>query len=248
MAKPIPLSELPVVKSDNFEQFSPEDFQSGTVILLDKPQDWSSFDLVKFVRNRLPVKKVGHAGTLDPLATGLLIVCTGKATKTISQIQELEKEYVATVKFGESTASYDAAMEPNEIAEWQHITEEEIKEKLSTIFTGNIQQKPPAYSALRVGGRRMYELARKGKEIEIKARPVVIHEIELLKINLPEIILKVRCGKGTYIRSLAHDLGLELSSRAHLTSLRRTKTGHFNVNNALTPELFNSLIKPKSDG
>ncbi|TVR15567.1 MAG: tRNA pseudouridine(55) synthase TruB [Balneolaceae bacterium] len=248
MAKPIPLSELPVINSDNFEQFSPDYYQAGTVILLDKPRDWSSFDLVKYVRNRLPVKKVGHAGTLDPLATGLLIVCTGKATKTISQIQELAKEYVATIKFGESTASYDAAMEPDEIAVWQHITEEKIIEKLSTVFTGNIQQKPPAYSALRIGGRRMYELARKGKEIEIKARPVVIHEIELMEVKLPEIVLRVRCGKGTYIRSLAHDLGLELSSRAHLTALRRTKTGDFDVDDAITPETFKSLIKPKSDG
>ncbi|MCC5940602.1 MAG: tRNA pseudouridine(55) synthase TruB [Balneolaceae bacterium] len=248
MAKAIPLSELPVLQSDNFEQFGPEEYQNGSVILMDKPLEWSSFDLVKYVRNRLPVKKVGHAGTLDPLATGLLVICTGRATKSISQIQEMEKEYVATVKFGESTASYDAAMEPDNIAPWEHITEESIRESISKEFTGEIQQKPPKYSALRVGGRRMYDLARKGKEIEINPRPVVVHDIELLAMALPEITLKVRCGKGTYIRSLAHDLGLALNSLGHLTALRRTITGHFDVNNSLTPDLFNSLIKSKRDG
>jgi len=248
MANPIPLSELPVLQSDNFEQFSEEMYQKGSVILMDKPLDWSSFDLVKFARNRLPVKKVGHAGTLDPLATGLLILCTGKATKSISQIQNLEKEYVATIKFGESTASYDAAMEPDNTAPWQHITEKAVLDVIKTNFTGEIEQKPPKYSALKVGGRRMYDLARKGKEIEINPRPVVIREIEVLEMILPEIIVRVQCGKGTYIRSLAHDLGLALNSLGHLTALRRTKTGHFDVQYALTPDVFNSFIKSKQDG
>ncbi len=243
MAKVIPLSELPILKSDQLDDFDTGNFQTGTVILMDKPPEWSSFDLVKFVRNRIPAKKVGHAGTLDPLATGLLVVCSGKATKTISQIQELEKEYVATIKFGESTASYDAALEPDNTAPWEHITEKSILETLQTSFMGEIQQKPPIYSALRVGGRRMYDLARKGKDVEVTARPVFIHEIELLSVELPKITVRVRCGKGTYIRSIAHDLGKELGSLGHLTALRRTKTGHFDVNLALTPDTFNNWIK-----
>lgn len=246
MAKVIPLSDLPVFQSGSTETIAKEDFQKGAVILMDKPQNWTSFDLVKYVRNRVPAKKVGHAGTLDPLATGLLVICTGKATKSISQIQELEKTYVAGIRFGASTASYDAAMEPDETAEWNHITEKEIKSALTAKFTGVIQQVPPKYSALLVGGKRMYDLARKGLDLQPEARPVEIHEIDVLSVNLPDITITVRCGKGTYIRSLAHDLGIALNSRAHLADLRRTKTGIFHVNKAFTPENFNSIMTNRS--
>lgn len=243
--KAIPLNELPVADRNSLSSFTEEDYKSGSVLLLDKPLEWSSFQVVKYVRNRLPVKKVGHAGTLDPLATGLLVLCCGKATKSISQIQNGEKEYVAEVKFGESTPSYDAALDPDEFVEWDHIKEEDIRSKLEELFTGTISQKPPIYSAIKVKGERLYKKARRGETVEIKPRDVHIYEIELLKCDMPRVTMRIRCGKGTYIRSLAHDLGIALGSRAHLAGLRRTKIGAFHVDDAMTPEEFN--IKIESD-
>jgi len=217
-------------------------FNPGAIILMDKPKDWSSFDVVKYVRSRVPVKKVGHAGTLDPLATGLLICCCGKATKTISQFHQLQKVYSATIKFGASTPSFDAATEADQKADWKHITESALKELLYSRFTGDIMQKPPIYSALRVNGKRLYKYARKGQNVEIAERPVTVYDIQIDSFNLPEVNLTVTCGKGTYIRSLAHDIGVAMGSRAYLSDLQRTHTGRYSVKNAFTPSEIDDFL------
>jgi tRNA pseudouridine55 synthase len=240
--KAIPLSELPVFDKQVDNKFQTDLFSSGAVILIDKPLEWSSFHAVKFVRNRIPPKKVGHAGTLDPLATGLLVLCSGKATKSISQIQDQQKTYIADIRFGASTPSYDAATEPDVTAEWKHITQEEIAVSLKKDFSGVISQVPPIYSAIKVKGERLYKLARRGEDVEIKPRNVQIFDTEILEYNLPDIKLKVTCGKGTYIRSLAHDLGILLQSRAHLIGLRRTMIGDFDVEHAFTPDEFDIFL------
>jgi tRNA pseudouridine55 synthase len=241
--KAIPLEELPVVSKLNTEVPDPEIYSSGAVILMDKPLDWSSFHVVKYVRHRIPPKKVGHAGTLDPLATGLLVLCSGKATKSISQIQGQKKKYTATIRFGASTPSYDSATEPDETAAWEHITEEMIRDVLIEQFSGEIDQVPPIYSAIKVKGERLYKLARRGEDVDLKPRPVVIHNTKIEKLQFPEITISVECGKGTYIRSLAHDLGIALESRAHLTALRRTAIGNFDVSKAFLPEEFDTFMK-----
>lgn len=246
--KAIPLSELPVISAHSESSTSPEVFQSGAVILMNKPMEWSSFHVVKYVRNRIPAKKVGHAGTLDPLATGLLILCSGRATKSISQIQTLPKTYVGSIMFGTSTPSYDSATEADQTSGWKHITEDMIRKKLSDNFSGTIMQKPPLYSAIKVKGERLYKVARRGETADIKARPIEIYDIDLLSVDLPLVTLKIHCGKGTYIRSLAHDLGLALNSRAHLIDLKRTETGHFSVEDAMQPEEFDSFIKTLNNG
>src|SRR6056297_2749350 len=245
MAVAIPLSELPIVdRNTDPNSFPKENFTTGAVLVMNKPLEWSSFHLVKFIRYRVPPKKVGHAGTLDPLATGVLVVCTGKATKSI---QQLPKEYVAKITFGASTPSYDAALEPDETAPWEHITEEKIEAVLKSDFTGEIMQKPPIYSAIKVKGERLYKKARRGEKVEIIPRPVQIYHTELLSVDLPEIKLRIKCGKGTYIRSIAHDLGLALGSRAYMSGLERTAIGSFNVDNALTEEEFNQFMKTYLD-
>ena len=241
--KAIPLDQLPLFSKSFAEEFDPEQFKTGTVYLLDKPLEWSSFDVVKFVRNRIKVKKTGHAGTLDPLATGLLVLCSGKATKSISQVQDQPKEYLAEITFGKSTPSYDAALEPDEEAGWQHITEQMISEVLASEFSGVIAQKPPIYSAIKMKGERLYKKARRGEEVEIEPRNVEILETEILEYIAPILKLRVKCGKGTYIRSLAHDLGLALNSRAFMSALRRTAIGGFHVDNAVTPEQFDQILK-----
>lgn len=249
MAKPaIPVSDLPVIRSTSPFPSDPEIFIEGAIILMDKPMGWSSFDLVKFIRNRIPPKKVGHAGTLDPMATGLLILCSGKATKSISQIQSMEKRYVTTIRFGASTPSFDAATEIDETAEWNHINRSMIEDRLQSEFIGTISQVPPIYSAIQVKGERLYKIARRGGSVEIKPRDVTIYEINILEVALPEIVLDIRCGKGTYIRSLAHDLGISLGSRAHLTQLRRSETGGFHIKDAFTPELFEGKMNLLKNG
>lgn len=249
MAKSIiPLNELPVIDKGSVETSDLDVYSSGAIIVMDKPLGWSSFDIVKYVRIRVPAKKVGHAGTLDPLATGLLLLCSGKATRTISEIQSLKKNYVARIKFGASTPSYDSETEPNETAEWQHITEDDIRKVVKEKFTGTIFQTPPAYSAIKVKGERLYKKARKGEDVELPVRQISIDSIEIQDFSLPEITVKVHCGKGTYIRSLAHDLGIALDSRAHLTWLRRTDSGGFSVENALTPDQFGDQIKMIKNG
>lgn len=230
--------------------YSKEEILNGQVILIDKPLTWSSFQAVnklKYVlknRLQLPKKfKIGHAGTLDPLATGLLIICTGKFTKRIPEFMGQTKEYTGTIHLGATTPSYDLETEIDATFPTSHITEDLIQETLKQ-FLGEIEQKPPVFSAIKKDGKRLYEHARAGEEVEIQARKTTIYEFEITRIGLPEIDFRVSCSKGTYIRSLAYDFGLALQSGAHLTALRRTKSGELSVENALTPEAFSALIVP----
>ncbi len=220
-----------------------EDFKSGQVLLIDKPLTWTSFQVVNklrwHIRKTFNIKKikVGHAGTLDPLATGLLIICTGKFTKKINEYQAQTKEYTGTITLGATTPSYDLETEINKTFPTAHITDELIH-KTTTQFIGEIAQKPPIFSAIRKDGKRLYELARVGETTEIKSRLVTIHYFEITKINLPEVAFRISCSKGTYIRSLAYDFGLALNSGGHLSKLRRTKIGNFSVDDAVTPLAF----------
>ena len=209
----------------------------------DKPYEWTSFGLVAKVRyllcKRLGVKKlkVGHAGTLDPLATGVLLVCTGKATKRIEELQAHTKEYVATLRLGATTPSFDLEKPVDAEYPTEHITREMVEETLNR-FVGTIEQVPPVFSACKVNGSRAYDLARKGEEVELKAKTLVIDELELLRCELPEIVIRVVCSKGTYIRALARDIGAALQSGAHLTVLRRTRIGAVRVEDCLKLDDF----------
>lgn len=214
-----------------------EEIQNGTIFLIDKPLDWTSFDVVNKIRwnirksYNLKKIKVGHAGTLDPKATGLLIICTGKFTKRIDEIQTESKVYTGTIKLGATTPTYDTESEENETFPTGHITEELIRETVKR-FTGEVEQLPPAHSAVKIDGKRLYQLARAGKEVELKPRQISIYEFRISKVEMPFVEFEVHCGKGTYIRSLAHDFGKALNSGGYLTELRRTKTGSFSVENA----------------
>lgn len=233
-----------------------EEIQAGQVLLIDKPLDWTSFDVVNKIRwnirkaYNLKKIKVGHAGTLDPKATGLLIVCTGKMTKQIDQIQAESKVYTGTIKLGATTPTYDTESEEDQTFPIDHLTEEIIHQTTQQ-FIGKIEQFPPAHSAVKVDGKRLYELARAGKEVELKARQISIYDFKITQINLPFIDFEVHCGKGTYIRSLAHDFGKALNSGGYLTVLRRTKIGEFDIENAENGPLdlnyfmqFNSSSNP----
>ncbi len=207
-------------------------------ILVDKPIKWTSFDIVKKIRTILRTQyaikkiKVGHAGTLDPLATGLLILCVGKMTKSIYKFQELEKEYYGCIKLGSSTPSYDLETEVDRVYSYKHLTKEMIYQKTKN-FTGKILQSPPIYSALKKNGVRLYEKARKGEKIKIEPRKVEVFKFEINKIELPNVYFNITCSKGTYIRSIAHDFGKSLNSGAHLTELCRRRIGNYNLNNAI---------------
>jgi len=221
-----------------------EDFLEGQIILIDKPITWSSFQAVnklKYILKRnfeLPKKfKIGHAGTLDPLATGLLIICTGKFTKRITEIQAQTKEYTGTITVGATTPSYDMETKVDATFPTEHITEELILEATKQ-FLGEIDQKPPVFSAIKKDGIRLYEHARAGSAIEIAFRKTTIYEFEITRIALPEIDFRVQCSKGTYIRSLAFDFGNALNSGAYLSALRRTKIGDYTIDNGITPEMF----------
>ena len=213
----------------------------GEILYIDKPLHWSSFDAVKRVRGimarRLKIKKmkVGHAGTLDPLATGVMIVCTGKATKRIDELQAHTKEYVATIALGATTPSFDLETEIDATYPTEHITREMVEEVLKK-FTGRIEQVPPAFSACKIDGKRAYKMVRKGKEVELKAKILVIDEIELLEYSQQSIVVRVVCSKGTYIRALARDIGAALNSGGHLTALRRTRVGDVKVEDCLSVE------------
>jgi tRNA pseudouridine55 synthase len=228
------------------------DFAAGELLLVDKPIGWTSFDVVGKLRNSFkPLKlKVGHAGTLDPLATGLLIICTGKMTKQIDTFQAEEKEYTGTMILGATTPSYDMETEPDNQFDISHITEEQIK-ATSQQFTGDIQQYPPAHSAIKIDGERLYEKARRGEEVELRLRSVTISEFEITRIELPEIDFRVVCSKGTYIRSLVHDFGKALSNGAYLSKLRRMRSGNYKVADAWEVMELVSLIReqkaPKSE-
>ena len=218
-------------------------FTEGEILYFNKPLGWTSFNLVARVRyqlcRKLKVKKikVGHAGTLDPLATGVMIICTGKATKRIEEFQHQSKEYVATIQLGATTLSFDLEKEIDAIYPVEHITPQLVEDVLKK-FVGEIEQVPPAFSACKVDGTRAYDLARKGKEVELKPKLLVIDEIELLACNLPEIKIRVACSKGTYIRALARDIGEALSSGAHLTGLIRTRIGDMTQDKCMDFENF----------
>ena len=223
-------------------------YQEGRVLLIDKPLNWTSFQVVNKIRwlikQQFSIKKikVGHAGTLDPLATGLLILCTGKFTKKIETYQAQVKEYTGTITLGATTPSYDLESEIDEKFDISGISEADIL-KNTQQFLGEIQQQPPIFSALKKNGKRLYEYAREGSKIDIPSRAVTIKEFEITKIELPCIEFRIVCGKGTYIRSLAHDFGRSLNNGAHLSGLRRTKIGEFRVEDAISVLEFEKFIK-----
>ena len=214
------------------------DFQTGEMILIDKELNWTSFDVVSKLRNSIKKKlnikkiKVGHAGTLDPLATGLLIICTGKMTKRINEFSGLNKTYVGKMTIGSTTPSYDLETKPNVYYPTEHINKNLIIETAKK-FVGKIDQKPPVFSAVKKDGVRLYKLARKGVKVEVEKREIIIHDFLISSINFPEVEFSLTCSKGTYIRSLAHDFGKELGSGAHLSELRRTFIGDYSVDNSL---------------
>ena len=214
------------------------DFQTGEMILIDKELNWTSFDVVSKLRNSIKKKlnikkiKVGHAGTLDPLATGLLIICTGKMTKRIDEFSGLNKTYIGKMTIGSTTPSYDLETKPNVYYPTEHINKNLIIETAKK-FVGKIDQKPPVFSAVKKDGVRLYKLARKGVKVEVEKREIIIHDFLISSINFPEVVFSLTCSKGTYIRSLAHDFGKELGSGAHLSELRRTSIGDYTVDKSL---------------
>lgn len=224
-----------------------DSYQDGQVILIDKPLEWTSFDVVNKIRHLLKKKfdykkiKVGHAGTLDPLATGLLIVCTGKQTKQIENYQAQQKEYITTIKLGATTPSYDLETKENQIFDTKHITRELLEKNLNK-FIGEQEQIPPIFSAQKINGKRAYKIARQGENVELKAKKINIYDIELLNFNIPFFEIKINCSKGTYIRSVARDIGNLLHSGAYLHKLQRTKIGDFSVENALNIFEFEKKI------
>lgn len=217
-------------------------YLEGQAILIDKPVHWTSFDVVRKIRNITRIVKVGHAGTLDPLATGLLIVCTGKYTKKINEYMGMEKEYTGTFTLGATTPTYDLESEPVDFCNTDHLTESQIKAATKE-FTGLIMQVPPIHSAIKQEGKPVYLAARKGIDVVLEPRPVTIHAFEIEKIEMPVVYFRVVCSTGTYIRSLANDFGKALKVGAYMSSLRRTRIGHFQVSDAETMESFETKIE-----
>ena len=216
-------------------------FEQGKVLLINKPLHWTSFDAVKKIRHLVKTKKVGHAGTLDPLATGLLIICTGKFTKKINEYMAREKEYAGTITLGATTPTYDLESQPESFKSIENVLKEQI-EAAAKKFTGEIMQVPPAHSAIKVEGKRVYELARKGKEVKLEPRKIFIKEFEIRKLDLPLVYFRVVCSTGTYIRSLANDFGEALGCGAYLSSLCRTRIGEFKIEDAFTIEEFEKQL------
>jgi tRNA pseudouridine55 synthase len=221
---------------------TPNEFEEGRVLLINKPIQWTSFDAVRKIRNLIRIKKVGHAGTLDPLATGLLIICTGKFTKKINEYMAKEKEYTGTFTLGATTPTYDLESEPVDFKPTEGITPAMIRNTTKN-FTGLIQQVPPAHSAIKIEGKRVYELARQGKEVKLEPRPVTITEFEITGIAMPVVSFRVVCSTGTYIRSLANDFGNALGCGAYLSSLCRTRIGEHKLEQAMSMEEFISQFK-----
>jgi tRNA pseudouridine55 synthase len=217
-------------------------FEQGMVLLIDKPLRWTSFDVVRHLRHRMKIKKVGHAGTLDPLATGLLIICTGRFTKKINEYMSQEKEYTGKIMLGSTTPSYDLETMPENHSSTDHVSSDNIVEAARQL-TGAIQQVPPIHSAIKKNGKRVYELARAGKSVELSPRPVEIKEFEITGFAIPEISFRVVCSTGTYIRSLAHDLGQLIGCGAHLTQLTRTRIGQFKLADAWSVEQAGEKIE-----
>lgn len=242
MARIIPLRSLPVfsIADPPDQSFS---FEDGAAFLIDKPKGWSSYQVVTYLRKCIDLGKVGHTGTLDPMATGLLILCCGKGTRTVSEIQNLTKTYKAEITFGTSTYSYDAETEVKEEKDFEHITKRKAEQVLRKHFSGPISQVPPMYSALKHKGKPLYEYARNNEEVEREPREITIYGFRILSFNLPEMELVIRCSKGTYIRSIAHDLGLKLNSAAHLSALERTGIGDFKNIDALTIDDLNLIFR-----
>lgn len=241
MARAIPLEELPIFSLSNPPD--PDfDFSEGAAFLIDKPKGWSSFDVVRFLRKCLDLRKIGHAGTLDPMATGLLILCCGKGTRTVSAFQEAHKEYIGEIVFGSSTPSLDAETTPDRRASFRHLNRNMIEEVLEEHFTGQIVQIPPMYSALKHKGDPLYKLARQGKKVKRKPRQVIIHRSRILECNLPRVELYIKCSKGTYIRTLADDLANKLDTAGHLYGLVRTAIGDYRNENALTVEKMKQIF------
>ena len=226
---------------------TPENFITGQVVLIDKPLWWTSFDVVRKCRNLITTKlkvkklKVGHAGTLDPLATGLMIVCTGKATKRINEWMDADKEYVAVIELGRTTPSFDLETETDATFPTEHITRESFEASLEN-FRGETQQTPPLFSAKFLQGKRAYTFARQGENIELSPQPVHISELEVIRFDLPVVEIRMRCSKGTYVRAFARDIGSANQSGACLTGLRRTAIGSFRVEKAMSPELFEQIV------
>lgn len=217
-------------------------FDTGQVLLIDKPLEWTSFDVVRKVRYLTKTKKVGHAGTLDPLATGLLIVCTGKYTKRINEFMAQEKEYTGSITLGSSTPTYDLESEPENFQPYEHITVQHLQQTALS-FTGDILQTPPIHSAIKKEGKRVYELARAGKEVKLEPRPVTISEFEITEVAMPVVHFRVVCSTGTYIRSLANDFGEKLGAGGHLSKLCRTRIGNFLLKEAYSIEGVEELVK-----
>jgi tRNA pseudouridine55 synthase len=228
------------------DETSRKKFEDGMVVLIDKPLHWTSFDIVRKIRNTIGIKKVGHAGTLDPLATGLLIVCTGKFTKRINEFMAAEKEYSGTIHLGAVTPTYDLESLPVQFKEYSSITADTIIQT-TKIFTGDIMQVPPVYSAIKKDGIASYELARRGEGVMLEPRPVHVHSFDVEIIELPVIHFKITCSTGTYIRSIANDFGASLGCGAYLSSLRRTRIGDQLVENALTPSEFIEGLNKKPE-
>ena len=232
MAKAIPLEELPIFSKRNLPH--PDiDYEQGAAFLINKPKGWSSFQVVKFLRKCTDIRKIGHAGTLDPMATGLLILCVGDGTRTVSAFQEANKEYQAEIIFGSSTPSLDAETIPNQRSSFNHLKKSKVERVLKESFSGLIVQIPPMYSALKHNGKPLYELARKGKKVKRKPRQVIIEKTKILECNFPRLELYINCSKGTYIRTLADDIAIELETAGHLVGLKRTAIGEFNNADAL---------------
>ncbi len=220
--------------------------QEGVAILIDKPMNWSSFDAINKIKWSIRKVKIGHCGTLDPLATGLLICCTGKMTKQITTFQKQEKEYTGTFTIGATTPTYDLESEPGNFSDYSSVTPGQIRQTC-TIFTGDIRQVPPIHSAIKQDGKPVYKLARAGKEVQLEPRAVTIREFEITNINLPVIAFRVVCSTGTYIRSLAHDFGQALGCGAYLSSLRRTRIGDVSVDDAWTVQEWVDYIKAEKE-
>ena len=235
------------------------DFVKGEIFYIDKPYGWTSFAVVGKLRyhisRRIGVKKikVGHAGTLDPLASGVLVICTGKSTKRIDELQAGVKEYIAEIKLGATTPSFDLETEEDATYPWEHITRAQVDDVLQNRFIGCIEQVPPTYSACKINGKRAYKMARKGEDVELKAKQLVINEIEVLEMEGQRLVIRVVCGKGTYIRALARDIGIALGSGAHLTGLRRTQVGDVRVEQCMSVDeavdlIMNSeVVMPEKD-
>lgn len=218
-------------------------FSEGQVLLINKPLEWTSFDVVRKLRAQMKIKKVGHAGTLDPLATGLLILCTGKFTKRINEYMAQEKEYTGTITLGATTPTYDLESEPENFKAYDTITREQLEEVIARQFTGEIMQVPPIHSAIKKDGKRVYELARRGEDVKLDPRKITIKEFDITAVEWPVVHFKVVCSTGTYIRSLANDLGAALGCGGYLSSLCRTRIGAFTLEQSMTMDQAQEMIK-----